>query len=364
MAYYSAIIFIEVFAALVMITLTARNPILDKDMRRRYSMFFGALVAVAISEWTNLFMNGMPESYRILHYIIKATEFSMVPMLALVGIYIYGDFKYKKALLYIDLIHSALEYIIAFTTRWIFYMDENNVYRRGQFYFFFVALYLIQTVILAWELLKCGRKFQNHNYVAAFCGAAFLISGIGVQLFDNGIRTSWLAVEMAFIMTYIYFNDMALQSDKLTGLLNRWCYERKLERLNYSTCILIFDVDSFKTINDTFGHLFGDESLRLAAGLIYKNFAKEGLVYRIGGDEFCVIMKKKSKYVTHQSDEGIQALIDVFRMEVEEAHKKEPRFTNISVGYAFTDLDFSINWALDKADRMMYEIKQKNKQID
>lgn len=364
MAYYTAIIFIVVFGALVMITLTSRNPVLDKDMRRRYSLFFGALVAVAVSEWTNLFMNGMSEKYRVLHYIIKTTEFCMVPMLALIGIYIYGDFKYKKTILYINLAHCLAEYVIAFTTHWVFYMDENNVYARGQYYYVFVCLYLSETVILAWELLKCGRKFQNRNYTAVVFGAAFLVSGIAVQLFDSTIRTSWLAVEMAFIMTYIYFNDMALQSDKLTGLLNRWCYEKKLERLNYSTCILIFDVDSFKTINDTFGHLFGDESLRLAAGLIYKNFSKEGLVYRIGGDEFCVIMKRKSKYVTHQSDERIQALIEAFRMEVEEAHQKEPRFTNISVGYAFTDLDFSINWALDKADRMMYEIKQKNKQVD
>ncbi len=363
MNFYSSIIFIEAFAAIAMITLIARNPVIDKHMRRDYCIDFLLIVVIVTTEWFNIFLNGSAESLRTLHYAVKCLEFCFVPMLPAVAILTFDYFKPRKPLMYLNAAHWGLEIISCFTG-WVFYMDAGNNYVRGPLYFVFVVFYMTETGILVWSLVRHGKSYQNNNYLGIITGGLFAISGITLQLFDSEIRTSWLAVEMGFIMSYIYFNDMELQTDKLTGLLNRWCYEQRLASIDYQTAILIFDVDSFKSINDSFGHLVGDECLKTTARLIRKNFSKEGKCYRIGGDEFCVILKKKSKYALSHSDERLNALIEHFSIDVRNARKADPRFTNISVGYAFTDPDFSINWAIEKADRQMYDIKVKNKAVD
>ncbi|MBR5451624.1 MAG: GGDEF domain-containing protein [Clostridia bacterium] len=84
--------------------------------------------------------------------------------------------------------------------------------------------------------------------------------------------------------------------DDLTDLFNRNAYIRDLAKIKRnklkSLWFSIFDIDDFKTINDTKGHLYGDEVLILAANRLSEIFCeKKHTIYRIGGDEFLVISK-------------------------------------------------------------------------
>ncbi len=84
--------------------------------------------------------------------------------------------------------------------------------------------------------------------------------------------------------------------DYLTGLLNKTCTQYEIEELikhskpNTMHAIVSLDIDNFKTINDTGGHLFGDDVLKFYAQTIKSNFRSTDIVGRFGGDEFTVLI--------------------------------------------------------------------------
>ncbi len=79
--------------------------------------------------------------------------------------------------------------------------------------------------------------------------------------------------------------------DKLTGVYNRSGYDFLLTNLDLATsALLVFDLDKFKSINDTYGHEVGDAVLVRTAQVLRANFRDQDFVCRLGGDEFAVIM--------------------------------------------------------------------------
>ena len=90
-----------------------------------------------------------------------------------------------------------------------------------------------------------------------------------------------------------FYRQLATE-DSMTGLANRNAYEFKIQSLADNPppeiSFIMFDIDQLKVINDTYGHQTGDQVISLAAGCISEVFGKHGECYRIGGDEFCVIL--------------------------------------------------------------------------
>ncbi len=145
--------------------------------------------------------------------------------------------------------------------------------------------------------------------------------------------------------------------DDLTGLFNRNAYIRdigilKRKRLN-RVWFCIFDIDDFKTINDTKGHLYGDGVLIAAANRLCAVFDdKNHTVYRIGGDEFLVISMNVSE------DELVTLLL-----ELKNAEQANHDF-RFSKGYAAVEGRDAerFNAAFDDADKMLYADKHSKKQ--
>ncbi len=360
MSFFTAIISIQILAAILMVVLIAPNPIVSEDVKRGFISSFVLLGIVSLLSWLNVYLNGAPKEYILLHYVVKTMEFCLVPAAIAVGIGIFQNFTKKKLLWAFVLAHAIFEVVAAFFGL-IFTIDSNNVYVRGSYYFIYVAVYMIEVLIIVLEFVTVGKKYQSRNLLVIIVSILFVSYGVLVQVFLSDVKIGFLAGEIAMIIAYSYANNMILQTDKITGLLNRWCYEKKLNEINYETCLLIFDIDSFKSINDTFGHQVGDKCLLLTSNLLTKVFSREGHIYRIGGDEFCVIIKRKSKYADKNAEERIKALISKFEQEVRSIHLEEPRFTAVSVGYAYTDPEMPIEWSVERADKEMYEVKEKNK---
>lgn len=90
----------------------------------------------------------------------------------------------------------------------------------------------------------------------------------------------------------------------------------------------MFDVNNFKSINDTFGHNSGDMCLKSVASAIRKVYHKSGLCYRVGGDEFCVIIDRKADFCK------IEDLNAKFKNQISKHNNDIGTATSAAIGYA------------------------------
>lgn len=102
--------------------------------------------------------------------------------------------------------------------------------------------------------------------------------------------------------------------DPLTGLLNRRAFDERLEHLweataSGSLAVVVFDLDHFKNVNDTFGHHAGDAVLRAFAGVLRAHVRDGDVVARTGGEEFCVVLPERA---TEGVLERARAVVDAF----------------------------------------------------
>ena len=118
--------------------------------------------------------------------------------------------------------------------------------------------------------------------------------------------------------------------DELTGAYNRAGYELLLSGVDLkSTYMILFDVDHFKSVNDTCGHETGDKVLRKLVSVLKRNFRSDDYVCRIGGDEFVVFMGHASEMQQHL----IKAKIENINEELGNPEDGLPPFS-VSVGIA------------------------------
>ena len=127
-------------------------------------------------------------------------------------------------------------------------------------------------------------------------------------MFHSEIRVDFMCVAIGNLMLYNYRGNVIHQIDMTTRLLNRRCYEKNIENMKTSAYVLIFDINKFKQINDTYGHVEGDRCLTLVAQKIYAVYGKYGSCYRIGGDEFCVIMYRQLNRIDELNNKFKHAL--------------------------------------------------------
>lgn len=110
------------------------------------------------------------------------------------------------------------------------------------------------------------------------------------------------------------------EHDQLTGLLNRYAFSKKLDMLLESKqhgYLCYIDMDHFKQINDSCGHIAGDELLRKTSGLLASYLSANDSIARVGGDEFCILIGDRNRTEVETLLEALLAAISQFRFSWE-----------------------------------------------
>ncbi|MFB9134079.1 GGDEF domain-containing protein [Vibrio olivae] len=146
--------------------------------------------------------------------------------------------------------------------------------------------------------------------------------------------------------------------DALTGVYNRHALIHNFETYRTQVdqqpmALLILDLDFFKSINDRFGHPTGDKVLVQTASLI-DGLSGENLVYRIGGEEFCVALPNVSTNKAKQKAEHLRSAIEAFEFN----DKETPIKLTASIGVYQCNRLISLEDVLKKADNELYRAKQ------
>lgn len=148
--------------------------------------------------------------------------------------------------------------------------------------------------------------------------------------------------------------------DALTGLNNRYGIREHIEKVydknHFPIIIAILDIDNFKSVNDTLGHLGGDEALKLLANTMKQVFGNKAVLGRYGGDEFVIGFQCKDKELAKQKFEEL-----VSKMDREFSYEDEKVNLSISVGAVIVEKEVPYDDIFKVADLSLYSVKEKNK---
>ena len=179
---------------------------------------------------------------------------------------------------------------------------------------------------------------------------------------NDFIKSPLLKEELVFRVEQTLYRCQRFQSlvdltnrDFLTNLYNkRYFYEkgREIYQEESDIAICMIDINDFKMINDTYGHLIGDEVIKAVADVLEKNTKGKDIVARFGGDEFCVLLKDISYHDTKKLTESINNQI---KNSIFNIFDKEIRFS-ISIGWTTQKGEFFEDM-LELADRELLKAK-------
>jgi diguanylate cyclase (GGDEF)-like protein len=151
--------------------------------------------------------------------------------------------------------------------------------------------------------------------------------------------------------------------DPLTGFYNhRFLHERlgeevvRTQRAHRSMSVLMLDLDDFKLVNDTFGHLFGDRVLTWTAELIRSTLRASDIPARYGGDEFAIILPETDR---EEAGRAAERILDAFQGQPFVGEQRGPVPIGASIGVAtFPQDGRTATELIDAADQALYRVKR------
>jgi diguanylate cyclase (GGDEF)-like protein/PAS domain S-box-containing protein len=158
--------------------------------------------------------------------------------------------------------------------------------------------------------------------------------------------------------------ELAIRDD-LTGLFNRFYYnlviDQEIRRARRDANYLVYamlDIDNFKQYNDTYGHPAGDKALKKLGEILSASMSRPGdLVFRLGGEEFCII------YSSNLSDLILRPVDNLMKKLEDEniRHKKNESFGQITLSAGIVVLspraDYTLSSVYARADELLYKAK-------
>jgi diguanylate cyclase (GGDEF)-like protein len=165
------------------------------------------------------------------------------------------------------------------------------------------------------------------------------------------------ALRTAYLMDLLSRKAMI---DGLTGLWNRTYLDSRLEaevaharRTGRSVSCIMLDVDHFKSINDRYGHPFGDEVLRMISVALGASCRSEDVVCRYGGEEFAVLLPNTNAVAASELAERLRRAIEG------EAMKFKGQVVKVTSSFGVSELsDDTATRVIESADKALYDAKQ------
>ena len=246
---------------------------------------------------------------------------------------------------------------------WIFEISEENVYSRNFLFVFDYAVTYSYLLAGAGILYKNRSSTKRYTYLPVLLFILPVAIGSLLQFLFYGIATLWLSAAIGLTSLYISIQTENAYLDRLTGVYNRHYFETYVSALykaaardskKQKIAALMIDIDRFKSINDRYGHVVGDEALIRSARILRASAGKNAHVVRYGGDEFLVILRDKS-------ETEVALLVGEIQKNCAAANRiSDKDYTlSFSIGYTIADPAVVDNEEfLIRADAAMYAAKR------
>jgi len=156
----------------------------------------------------------------------------------------------------------------------------------------------------------------------------------------------------------------AAQIDALTGLLNRGAFNHELnntcQNTSTDTALILFDLDNFKNINDSYGHLLGDKVIQFFAELLKKYSGEHCLSARYGGEEMALLLLNISQQESIEIADTIRINFANSRLKKRGQDESIGQVT-VSIGISMKNKNDTPSDIFDRADKALYQSKKKGR---
>lgn len=302
------------------------------------------------------------------HIIIATLHFilSSIPYMTwsiYVDSYIHKNSRRTRKRVPIFMIPAIISMILSILSPYnqgIFSISNENIYQRGDLFLFNLAIYFTYFIVTYMQLIKNRKDMSKKDYYTLiFFGVIPVVLGL-LQFIYSSKSFVWLGVSISVLLIYFNIQNSKINEDYLTGLYNRRQLDKYLKQSirKLDTEELLFmmmiDIDDFKDINDTYGHLEGDNALRHTAELFISTFRADDFIARYAGDEFIVIAKLNHKNTANKLIRRLRKKIAKFN----ETHTTTYDI-NLSIGSDIYDpaLKMDADEFLVHTDQLMYKNK-------
>ncbi len=230
--------------------------------------------------------------------------------------------------------------IISLFTPCIFYVSKDNVYSHGPLFVAISVSVFIYSIYVVMIFLH-ERRYAPKNATTVFLMSwlipliAYVIQLILVALNYPSLDLTWYGMVISILFIFVSIQSTIMAKDTLTGLPNRarldqYITSYLMSRDRKDIYGFMLDLDRFKSINDNFGHIVGDEALESAAKILLDSFPKGSFISRYAGDEFVAIVES--------SDKDLPSKIKASLLECEENfnnNSNAPYNIHFSIGHEF-----------------------------
>ena len=293
---------------------------------------------------------------------------------------VYVDFKvrrrldsshYKRVTMFsIPMLVLLVLTLTSPKTHILFYIDENNCYHRGKLMWIRICvmnLYVLWAAVLTLVGIKRQKTKQKKDEMRALLQFIFFpLFGIFMQLFYMNLPFAAVGISLSVLLVFINVQNKQISIDALTGINNRrqltLYVDSELSALSKKGELyyLIMDVDKFKSINDTYGHLEGDNALIKIASLLNSLCEKQNdFVARYGGDEFVIVCRRHNEAEVESLKQEILSAVSKLNDE-----GTLPYTLSLSVGSAKFDTSKSNDEIFAEADKKLYSIKSERTNVN
>ncbi len=260
--------------------------------------------------------------------------------------------------------------LLAITTPWtglLFRIDSDGFYHRGPLVFVHWLVsygYMIASVIVSWY--RGSHTASNHGRSEAFKMSLFPLFPLfcsALQIAFYGATLIQVGFTLALIMFFSRQQNALLSTDELTGTNNRAQLDRYLHdrfsnpHAEEMVFLIMMDINDFKGINDTHGHLVGDAALKEMAHLLKTvcgEFQRGLFLSRYGGDEFVICGIRRNSMDEEIILSTIQEKLDEYNQD-----PNHPFPLSISAGSAYgSTANLTAQDLIRQADEAMYVQKK------
>lgn len=271
--------------------------------------------------------------------------------------------KLFKALFALPMVVEVVLSVASVWTGWYFTIDSANHYHRGDWLFIQVTvmfIYLVYSLLVAVFTIKRQRGVVNKNKLYAISALGFLpFTSQFLQAQFPGESVFCTGATLGLIIVFLEIQREMISLDPLTRLNNRnqasiYLSSRfKQDIPGKRLYQFIMDLDKFKGINDTFGHMEGDNALVIVSAVLKVVCGPRGhFISRYGGDEFVV-------FANLPDNAAADDLCHLLEKKLADYSKALPYTLAMSIGYAALREGETEESLMSRADASLYEIKKR-----